>query len=557
IVVALIGDMLGAGFPVVGAAARFIAIIVAAVLFAPIKDQFHIWLDKFFYRGRYDVRQTLIDFGRTLGSEVHIEAMLDHILDRLNRALLVERVAIFLESPVQTGHFILARSLGENAPPSLEIDFPAEQADSDYVFIERGVSGLHYFVPCHVKDRLIAYIGLGQTPGGSHLTSEDLELVQTVADYVGIALENARLYRSLEQEAFEYQTLKDFSENIVESIDVGVVVADEHGRVAGWNRALEHLTGVDRDSVIGRTTEEAIPGPILDRLAETRRLYKYSWNNSTVNISSTPLVDKSGLTRGALIIVDDITDRVRLESQLIQNEKLTSIGLLAAGVAHEVNTPLAVISNCSQLLGKAIGPEDARFKLLEKITKQTFRASEIVNGLLSFSRTSPTHFAPTDIHNVIDDTILLVEHHFVSAGIKIQRDFQAGQAVVQGNPGRLQQVFLNLFLNAKDAMSTGGRLTIRTSSNNGRLDVFVEDTGSGIRNENLDKIYDPFFTTKPAGKGTGLGLSVSYGIVTEHHGSIAAESRVGEGTVFRLEFPLAVAHAVDRGGPAAGTQVVG
>jgi PAS domain S-box-containing protein len=539
LVVALAVDLLGASFPVIDSTARYAAIIVAAVLFAPIKDQFQVWLDKFFYRGRYDVRQTLIDFGKTFGSEVHMDSMLDGILDRLSRALLVDRAAIFLEDTAQPGRFTLARANGAAIPPTLELNFTSEEANRPHVFMEKDVAGLHYFVPCHVKDRPIGYIGLGRTSRGAGLTSEDLDLVQTVSDYAGIAIENARLYRSLEQEVFENQNLKDFSENIIESIDVGVAVEDERRRVAGWNRALEQLTGISRSAVLGRRIAEVIPGRILDRLAESRQLYKYPWNGSTVNFSSTPLIDKSGATRGALIIVDDITDRVRLENQLTQNEKLTSIGLLAAGVAHEVNTPLAVISNCSQILRKAIGPDDPRFKLLEKITKQTFRASEIVNGLLSFSRTSPTQFAPTDIHTVIDDTLSLVEHQFSSGGIQIERAFQATRPITQGNGGRLQQVFLNLFLNAKDAMPAGGRLRVRTRSDESRIEVFVDDTGAGIAAESLDKIYDPFFTTKTAGKGTGLGLSVSYGIVQEHGGSIAVESRVGEGSSFRLEFPLA------------------
>src|SRR5437016_7809750 len=137
----------------------------------------------------------------------------------------------------------------------------------------------------------------------------------------------------------------------------------------------------------------------------------------TEDFSATSLMDKDGATRGTLIMVDNITDRVRLEDQLIQNEKLTSIGLLAAGVAHEVNTPLAVISSYSQMLRKEIGPEDSRHKLLEKITKQTFRAAEIVNNLLNFSRTNATAFAEVDIHQVITDTLSLLEHQFKGARI--------------------------------------------------------------------------------------------------------------------------------------------
>ena len=535
-VVVLVGDFLGAGLePVV----RFAAIIVAALLFAPIKDQFQVWLDKVFYRDRYNVRQTLLDFGRTLGSEVHLEHMLDGIVDRLSRALLVDKAAIFLENPSDPDSFMPACTAGIPIPSSSDLLFLKDSANAPYLFFESEVSGLNYFVPCRVKDRVIAYLGLGRTRNGDYLTREDLELLETVSDYVGIALENARLYRSLEQKATEYQNLKDFSENIIESINVGVVVEDVQGRIVGWNKALENLTGKSRTDTLWKRTVDVIPAHFLQRLVDHQYLYKQRWKDLTVNLSATSLMDKSGATRGTLIIIDDITDRIRLEDQLVQNEKLTSIGLLAAGVAHEVNTPLAVISSYSQMLKKEISPEDARFKLLEKITKQTFRASEIVNNLLSFSRTSPTEFAEVDMHQVINDTLSLLEHQLKRAQIHVEISLLASHPVTLGNSGRLQQVFLNLFLNARDAMNAGGRLRIQTQSLASKIEILVEDTGMGISHEHIKKIYDPFFTTKTAGKGTGLGLSVSYGIVQEHGGNISVESKPGKGTAFRLEFPLA------------------
>ncbi len=536
-VVVIVGEVLGAGLEPFSMVARVIATVMAAVLFAPIKDQFQIWLDKFFYRDRYDVRQTLIDFGRTLASEVDLDAMLVRIIDRLGRALFVSRAAIFLEDPADHSKFVPARTCGLMIPPGADFPFMTSSTDRPYVFFEMDLYDLNYFIPCRVKDHVIAYIGLGRTDNGDYLTSEDLELLETVSDYVGIALENARLYRSLEQKAFEYESLKDYSENIIESINVGVVVEDD-GRIVGWNRALESLTGRGRSETIGRRIEEVIPAQFLDRLEGERKLYKQSWNNLIVNFSATLLVDKAGATRGTLIIIDNITARIRLEDQLIQNEKLTSIGLLAAGVAHEVNTPLAVISSYSQMLRKQITPEDSRYKLLEKITKQTFRASEIVNNLLNFSRTNATEFAEVNIHQIITDTISLLEHQFKSARINVESELRAEYPISYGNAGKLQQVFLNLLVNARDAMPDGGELRVLTENVDSKVEIIVQDTGLGITRENIQKIYDPFFTTKAAGKGTGLGLSVTYGIVQEHGGSISVDSKTGIGTSFKLELPL-------------------
>jgi signal transduction histidine kinase len=231
-----------------------------------------------------------------------------------------------------------------------------------------------------------------------------------------------------------------------------------------------------------------------------------------------------------------------LESQLSQAEKLSSIGLLAAGVAHEVNTPLAVISSYAQMLAKQVHGDDRQSALLEKITKQTFRASEIVNSLLNFSRTSGTEFTDVDLNRVIKDTLTLLEHQFKTARISVQQELYPELPVIHGNTGKLQQVFLNLFLNAKDAMPGGGTLTISTV-NGHHVQVKVTDTGTGIAQEHIHRIYDPFFTTKNKPKtghsgGTGLGLSVTYGIIQEHAGKIRVDSAPGHGTTFIMEFPM-------------------
>ena len=210
--------------------------------------------------------------------------------------------------------------------------------------------------------------------------------------------------------------------------------------------------------------------------------------------------------------------------------------MLAAGVAHEVNTPLAVISTYAQMLARQVSGDKQKSRMLDKIAKQTFRASEIVNSLLSFSRTPQTEFGEVDLNRVIRETASLLEHQMRS--VRTEFDLEERIPPIKGNAGKLQQVFLNLFLNARDAMDNGGLLRIRTSSKEGSALVDVADNGRGISSEAISRIYDPFFTTKPVRKGTGLGLSVSYGIVREHGGRIEVESLPGAGTCFHLDFPL-------------------
>jgi signal transduction histidine kinase len=267
------------------------------------------------------------------------------------------------------------------------------------------------------------------------------------------------------------------------------------------------------------------------------------YREATLNIAIAPLVSKHQEHIGRLIIFDDVTDRAELEKRLVQADKLSSIGLLAAGVAHEVNTPLAVISNYAQMLAKQVSEDDQKSRMLEKIAKSTFRASEIVNGLLNFSRTSTTDFGEVNLNRVIQETLSLVEHQVKKAGIEVRTHLDPALAPVHGNAGKLQQVFLNLFLNARDAMESGGTLEVTTSVEETGARVEVGDTGHGIAPENVHRIYDPFFTTKAARKGTGLGLSVSYGIMQEHGGTIEVFSRPGGGTRFLLALPWSKAAA--------------
>jgi signal transduction histidine kinase len=208
-----------------------------------------------------------------------------------------------------------------------------------------------------------------------------------------------------------------------------------------------------------------------------------------------------------------------------------------------VNTPLTGISSYTQMLLDGADPADPRTTLLEKIERQTFRAAKIVNGLLNLSRpgTASNERIDVDLNAVITDVFSLLEHQFEVGKIKVRRDLAAGSATVLGIEHQLQQVFLNLFLNARDAMPRGGWLTVATHAEGGQVIAEIADTGSGIPSEQLARIYDPFFTTKSIARGTGLGLSITYGIVREHDGTIHCDSAVGQGTRFTLALPAAPA----------------
>jgi PAS domain S-box-containing protein len=565
--VALIGALFHTAQPS-GMMGGVIAIVVAAFLFQPFRDWIQARLDRFFYRDRLDYRRTLIEFGRTLTSEVRLDPMLVSVMDRISQALLVDRLAIFIEDESRPGAYRLTRSVGVRYAGPLDLSFlDADKKPFEHrvLFYESARAAresapsvrqtleqldLNYFIPCQIRDHAVAVLGVGKTVDGDFLSSEDVELLFTIAGYLAIALDNAQLYSSLEQKAEQIERLKDFSENIVESLHVGVLAVDLDGAVESWNTQLERLIGVPRDQAVGRKLEEVLPPDLMAEIAvranreRISSLYKFRMRNHAgrdliVNVSIAPLVGKSGERIGRLILVDDISQRIRLEEQMVQTEKLTSLGLLAAGVAHEVNTPLAVISNYIQILAKQLPSGDPRQQLIEKVVKQTFRASEIVNNLLNFSRTGAAEFTEVNLNAVVEETLSLVAHPFRTAQVQVTRNLQQELPPVLGSNNKLQQVFLNLFMNARDAMPSGGMVEIRTASHNGSVEIEITDTGLGIPNENLHRIFDPFFTTKSSGRGTGLGLSVSYGIIKEHAGKVDVRSTQGKGTSFRLEFPAA------------------
>jgi two-component system, NtrC family, sensor kinase len=559
-----------------------IAILVTAAIFDPLKRRIQGWVDRAFDRHRYDYRKALVEFGRGLSSETDLDALLESIVERLPRTLLVARVAVFLKR--DSGRLRLAAAHGLPAEvglgqgrlgsDSLALDFIDfdQAADHSHIFLENAQQALHlpederrtaalldlnYYLPCRVQDgsatRTIAVIGLGRTIGGDFLSSEDVELLESLASYIGIALQNASLYTRLEAKIGEFERLKEFNENIVESINVGILALDLDDRIESWNAQMEAMYALSRAEAIGQPLRSVFPSEFVDAIDSFRNeqgvhhLYKFrmttrAGEQRTANIAVAPLLSRNFVSVGRIILVDDITERISLESQLAQADKLSSIGLLAAGVAHEINTPLAVISSYAQMLSKQMKGDTRLGPVLDKITQQSFRAAEIANGLLNFSRTSTTEFRDTNLNQVIRDTLSLLEHQFKTAQIEVLLDLVEELPAISGNPGKLQQVFLNLLLNAKEAMPEGGKLRVSTLVN-GHVAAVISDSGQGIAPEHLKRIYDPFFTTKTTPKpgdrrGTGLGLSVSYGIIQEHAGKIHVESAIGSGTTFHLEFPL-------------------
>jgi PAS domain S-box-containing protein len=554
--------------------ALFATLIVALV--APrLRTAVQAGLDRLYFRDRYDYRRALVTFTRDLNADLDLDRLSSRLVKRIADTLAIDRLALYLrDSATGAGRFVAVATGGTAPVEAPPIDagsaLGARLADGQTVHLDEGAAGrrlaaseagrwreagLFSFIPCVSSEVTVALIAAGRRGLGEPLSSEDLSLLGTVAGQVATAIENARLYSELQGKAAEIERLRQFGDSVVESLSDGLVVVDLDDRVLRWNRRAAALLGPRRDVAVGQSLGDLLPRAFLDTLGAARRdapdgtaLYRVPLpaagpggapgrDERLVNIALAPFQTPEGAQAGWILVFEDVTDRAHLEEQVQLSEKMAAIGLLAAGVAHEVNTPLTGISSFTQMLLERADPADPRTELLEKIERQTFRAAKIVNSLLNLARPTSSESAPVDLNTVITDVLALVDHQFKLSHVQVTRELSADPVMVVGVEYKLQQVFLNLCLNARDAMPAGGRLAIRTRVEGRRSIVEVADTGTGIPAEHLARIYDPFFTTKGEGRGTGLGLAVSYGIVKEHGGSLICDSVVGQGTRFRLEVP--------------------
>ncbi len=354
----------------------------------------------------------------------------------------------------------------------------------------------------------------------------------------------------------EVQAREEFIRNVVESLREGLVVLDRDGRVVAWNRAMEARYGVPAREVLGRPFLECFPnlgregvaepvgrllrGEIAEFALEAVRHESLRAGRVLLNIKGS-LLREQGAPAGAALLIEDITERVALERAARQAEKLAALGTLSAGLAHELNNPIGIISSRIELMLMEAGAQGLPAQVredLEVLHRNAQRVARIARGLLSFARPSPGERGPVDLNQVVEETLLLVERQVTKSGIRIVTTLDPAIPPIRGDANALQQVVLNLVTNAREAMDGEGVIRIETGPAPGRpgwVHLVVADTGPGISPEALAKIFDPFYTTKVG--GTGLGLSVSHGIVRDHGGTVEVQSEPEKGTAFVLSFP--------------------
>ncbi len=533
---------------------RYLAILLAALSYPTIRAWVRKGVDLAFYRSRYSYRATLLDWARELSAETHLETLLARLRERLRETLGVPEARVLVRH--EDGAFEAA---GAGEDPATVVLPPRHLESLDggrhVVLEERELPELpwaRHLVAMKVKGRLRAVLAVADRPDPEEpFSSEDRSLLATLAAHAATAIEAARLVREVRAHAQHVERLKASQERILESSGVGLLLMDDDGTILAWNRTLEEMHALPRREAIGRRIDEVFPLHAVRRVQreiarlpveEEARIYRYNLVNRAgrrivVNLTISPAGAGGEGAAGRVVTFDDVTDQVKLEEQVLRQERLASLGLLAAGVAHEVNTPLTGISSYTQMLLEEMSPDDPRRAILEKIEAQSRRASSIANSLLNFARPERSVYEDLSLNDTVTEVLRLFDPKIRERGIRVETSLAADLPRVHGHKGKIQQVLLNLLLNAWDAVEDGGRVVVSTEVRAGAVVLQVVDDGVGIAEEDLPRIFDPFFTTKGRGKGTGLGLSISYGIVREHDGEMSAESVPGEWTRFRVEFP--------------------
>jgi two-component system NtrC family sensor kinase len=360
----------------------------------------------------------------------------------------------------------------------------------------------------------------------------------------------------------ELREAYDFMNKIVQSSPNAITATDMKGNIVIWNQGAEETLGYKASDVIGKMNirkiyPEGVARKVMqmlrsDESGEIGRLNSYPMvyvrrDDEIVegNLSAAIIYDANGNEIASVGSFVDLRDRLQMEralrdtqEQLLQSEKLAAMGRLTSQIAHELNNPLYGIMNTLELLKTEIPAENKRRKILDMALSETIRLSDLLRKMLSFSKPDQEERHPVDLNSVLDEILLLHEKQLKENDINIEVSFVEGLSLVIASKNQLRQVFLNMVANARDAMPEGGTLSVVTGSDSDKVFVEISDTGTGIREEHLDKIFDSFFTTKGEVKGVGLGLSVCYGFIKDHGGDIEVKSEVAEGTTFTISLPV-------------------
>lgn len=535
----------------------FTAGLLIAGLLVPTRRGIQSSLSRLQYGRQYYRRRALADFGKDLLRETDLTSVCEALLQRLGETVELDRVNLLLNhdgllKPVRAEPELptvnYSDSLGEHLWKGEVSSLSGIALPADELPLEQRLFALdyRYLLPLEVRDKRVGVLITSYNVDGTPLSSDDLDLIRNLLQQTALAIDNAKLIAQVHNQLSEVTRLQEFSQGIFESAPAGIAVFDSLGRVISANEAFARLTENDLEGLKGRSIKKVMQGQtlpkpeegILEALFRTPSGEERYFQLSTANLSREDDNDHS------ILILQDVSERVAMEHALKEKDRLASLGMLAAGVAHEVNTPITGISSYAQLLLSDMDEDDPSYEILKKVERQTFRASKIVNNLLDFSRDDKHELRALDLAPTVREAIELLKERRLENNVSLGAVELDEGLLVNGDEGELQQVITNLLVNAIDAMADGGDLNVSLSANDKWVWLAVEDDGPGMSPKELERIFQPFFSTKLGKGGTGLGLSISYNIVRRHGGEIRVVSHQGEGSQFIVELPRITPMAV-------------
>ncbi len=529
----------------------FLSGLGIAGLLVPTRGAISSALERIHYRDTFGKRKALTGLGRELLLERDLGKLCEALLDRIQEAVDLESANLYLmqgdslavirpepELPGRIprdvlGEEVWSRDVERLSGGSLPVEARALPA-------RLFVAGYRYAFPLTVRGKGIGLALAGFKRDHMPLNSEDAELIRHLLNQASLAVENAQLVGQLQLQLEEVRQLQRYTEGIFESSPAGIAVLDGDRRLLSANTAFAGIVGQERARLVGRGLESVLPVQPLPAPGEGPVEAKWSDAQGRERFLQLSLaVFEHGWQQGLyVLVVHDVSERVAMENALRDKDRLAALGMLAAGVAHEVNTPITGISSYAQMLIEDTAPSDPHYEILKKVERQTFRASRIVNNLLEFARNRQKEKSPVTVAPLISECLDLFGERLGKRRVELQWAPPEERIEVMGCDGELQQVFTNLILNAMDAMNeTGGRLAVEIAATGSRVIVEVQDSGPGIPADKLGLIFQPFYSTKLSSGGTGLGLSISYEIVRRHGGDLRVVSRPGEGACFLVELP--------------------
>ncbi len=532
-----------------------IAIITAGLLFRPIEGTIQEYFEKFFLKGTFHFRRKLKDLIQSLRSERDLVSLSRNFLETIDHGFQLKSSSliiylkknIFIYYPENkkvlfSKNFLNELLKNENLTFTNKNDFE-RLYPKDFIIMRE--KEFYQFLPLKTQNRLIGFVAFGLKTDNSYMTVEDWELMYSITQSLTLSVENASLYSELESQFNEINILKEFNENVIENINMGLVVLTKLNLIKTWNNFMEQKFHKTASGVVNKKALKVFGNKLWKEIYINKNTAGTLPNVEVeirdmkliFNIHISPLIDNIGKNIGTILVFEDVTENILMQHQLITSEKMASIGLLSAGIAHEVNTPLTGISSyCQLILNDPDNPEN--ISLVSKMQEQIERANKIIRTLLDFSRQKGEK--PIELHpgKLLTESFSLIEYKLKKKNIDLVKEISFSNTIC-GFSTRLQQLFINLLINAADSIEHDkGKIQVEGEEIDNHFVIRIIDNGSGIEEKHLSKLFDPFFTTKEKGEGTGLGLSIIYNIVEEHYGKIFVESEVGKGSTFTLIFPF-------------------